>query len=113
MNFETGTWWLVALIFTLALSVVGYFLKRTINKTDEHDRDINHIKQTYVSKAELQGFRQEIRGDMSALAADVREIKENTLTKADFYRTQTATERKIDKMYDLLMQMKNGGKTDG
>lgn len=113
MNFDAGTWWVVAGIAGIAVTVITYFLKRTIAKTDEHDKDINQIKQTYVTKAELEAVRTEIRDDVSELAADVKEIKEKSLTKADFYRTQTATEQKMDKMYDLLLKMSKGGNDNG
>ena len=109
MEFSDGAWWLLATLAGIAVTVISYFLKRTISKMDDHDRDINKIKQTYVTKTELDAVRSEIRDDVGALKADVKEIKENTLTKADFYRSQTATERKIDKVYDLLMDIKRGG----
>lgn len=104
---------MVAGIAGIAVTVITYFLKRTIAKTDEHDKDINQIKQTYVTKAELEAVRTEIRDDVSELGADVKEIKEKSLTKADFYRTQTATEQKIDKMYDLLLKLSKGGNDNG
>ena len=109
MEFDAGTWWVVTGIAGVIIAVVTYFLKRTISKTDEHDKDISQIKQTYVTKSELESVRAEIKSDVSGLAADVKEIKEKSLTKADFYRTQTATEQKIDKMYDLLLKLSKGG----
>ncbi len=84
MEFSDGAWWLLATLAGIAVTVISYFLKRTISKTDDHDRDINKIKQTYVTKTELDAVRSEIRDDVGALKADVKEIKENTLTKADF-----------------------------
>lgn len=58
-------------------------------------------------------MRTEIRDDVSELGIDVKEIKENTLTKADFYRTQSANEQKMDKMYDILLEIRKGGNDNG
>lgn len=109
MEFGAGAWWIVTTLAGIAVTIISYFLRRTISKTDDHDRDINYIKQTYVSKSELEAVRSEIRDDIGSLKADVKEIKESALTKADYYRSQTAAERKIDKLYDLLMDIKRGG----
>ena len=48
MNFSTDTWWIVGIVFSAALAIISFFLKRTISQTDAHDKDINEIKRTYV-----------------------------------------------------------------
>lgn len=93
---------------TVVVAVISYFLKRTINTVDGHDRDINEIKRTYVTKGELKETRDELKDGLEKVSSDVEEIKENCLSKRDYYRVQAKTEEKIDKMYDLLLQM-NGG----
>ena len=93
---------------TVVVAVISYFLKRTINTVDEHDRDINEIKRTYVTKGELKETRDELKDGLEKVSSDVEEIKENCLSKRDYYRVQAKTEEKIDKIYDILMKM-NGG----
>ena len=53
MEFGADTWWLVGLAVTIAIGIIGYFLKRTMSKQDQHEADINHIKLTYVTKEEF------------------------------------------------------------
>lgn len=93
---------------TVVVAVISYFLKRTINTVDGHDRDINEIKRTYVTKGELKETRDELKDGLEKVSSDVEEIKENCLSKRDYYRVQAKTEEKIDKIYDILMKM-NGG----
>lgn len=99
-------------IGTLALGVISYFLKRTISKTDDHDKDIQDIKRTYVTKDELKDFKSEFKESLNKISDDVEGIKENCLSKRDFYRVQAKSDEKIDKMYDLLLKM-NGGSSRG
>lgn len=56
MEFGADTWWLVGLAVTIAIGIIGYFLKRTMSKQDQHEADINHIKLTYVTKEEFKSL---------------------------------------------------------
>ena len=93
---------------TLAIGAITYFLKRTINKVDDHDRDIQMIKQTFASKEELKDFRGEFKESINKLSEDVESIKENGLSKRDFYQSIIRLENKIEKLYDAKMNG-NGG----
>lgn len=104
MEFGADVWWLVSLGITAVTSVIGFFLKRTMTKQDEHEKDINEIKRTYVNKNELKEFKNDVNKSLEKLQQDVDSLKENTLTKRDFLSTQNKTESKIDKIYDLLMR---------
>ncbi len=112
MEFGADTWWIVGIVSTAAIGIISYFLKRTMNKQDRHEEDINHIKLTYVTKDELKELKQETSGALDKLQSDVEEIKDKSLTKADFYRLQSNTDSKIDKIYDLLMQINGGGRNE-
>lgn len=96
-------------VLTLLLGVVSFFLKRTMTTVDGHDKDINHIKQTYVEKPELEKVRTEIRSDIADVKDDIVGMKDTYLTKEDFYRSQAAVDRKLDKIYDLILEIKGGG----
>lgn len=111
MEFGADTWWIVATVWAIVVGVIAYFLKRTINKQDKHEEDINHIKLTYVTRDQLKEFKEETNSVLGKLQQDVEAIKDNTLTKADFYRLQAATDKKLDKLYDLMIEIrgdKNG-----
>lgn len=111
MEFGEDTWWIVGTAVTIAIGTISYFLKRTMSKQDKHEEDINHIKLTYVTKDELKEVKEETTTGINKLQKDVEEIKDKSLTKADFYRLQTNTDNKIDKIYDLLIKM-GGGKNE-
>lgn len=106
MEFGADTWWIVATAATIVVGVISYFLKRTMSKQDENERDIKHIQLTYVTKEEFKDFKDETSGGINKLQKDVESIKDNTLTKADFYRLQSATDKKLDKLYELMIEIK-------
>ena len=109
MEFGTDTWWLVGLAVTIVIGIIGYFLKRTMSKQDQHEADINHIKLTYVTKEEFKELKSDTATSMDKLQKDVEEIKVNTLSKADFYRSQAKTDDKMDKIYDMLIELSKKG----
>lgn len=111
MEFGADTWLIVTAAATMAVGIISYFLKRTMSKQDEHEKDIHHIKLTYVTKDELKELKEETANGIGKLQRDVEEIKDNTLTKADFYRMQANTDQKIDKIYDLMLRI--GGDKNG
>jgi len=106
MTLSDFEWIVVAGAFGLAITVISFFLKRVFNRTDEHEVEINEIKRTYVTKSELKEIKTELRDENRKLTADVAEIKDNYLTKEDYFRTQMSTERKLDRIYELLIKEK-------
>lgn len=103
---------LYGVVITVLWAALTYFLKQTMAKVDNHDTDINHIKQTYVAKEEMDKVRSELRGDITGMTDDISRMKDVFLTKEDFYRSQAAVDKKLDKIYDLILQMK-GSSGDG
>lgn len=82
-------------LLTGGLGIITYFLKRVIDEVDKNKSDISTIKTTYVPKT-----------DFDEVKNEVTKVKENYLTKDDFYREQLKTEQKLDKIMDILMEMK-------
>lgn len=83
------------LILTGGLGIITYFLKRTIDDIDKCQSGLEKVKENYVSKE-----------DFDKCKIDITEVKQNYLTKEDFYREQLKTEQKLDKIMDILMEMK-------
>lgn len=108
MNFGADTWWIVATVATIAVGIISYFLKRTMNKQDRHEEDINHIKLTYVTRDQLKEFKEETNSVLDKLQKDIEDIKENSLKKSDFLRQQANTDQKLDKLYDLVLEIRGG-----
>lgn len=88
----------------LCVSVIAYFLKRTMAKLDDTCKEVHQIQLTYVTKSEMKELQTDLKTDTTRLEEDVREIKEKCLTKDDFYRCQMATDKKIDQIYQRLMK---------
>ena len=63
----------------VAISVITFFLRRTIAELDKCRGDIEKIKEDYI-------------------------------TKEDFFREQGDTRRKLDRIMDILLEIKGGGK---
>lgn len=107
MNFSADTWWILSTAATLAIGIITYFLKRTMSKQDKHEEEINHIKLTYVTKDDLKDVKLEFATTTQKLQKDIEEIKDTCLTKKDFIREHMHLEEKVDKMYDILVNMNN------
>lgn len=77
------------------LGVVGFFLTRAFSNLDKK-----------ADKAEVENLKSEV----GALREIIADVKDNYLTKEDFLREQLKTERTLDKIMDILMEMKGGAR---
>lgn len=127
MVFDTGTWWLFGAICTAVVGAVAYLIKRSLfgrvdkceaaveervkkedyNKAmDECRDDIKKIRQDYTPRSVHDKDIKECRDD-------IKQIKEDYITKDDFFREQAKTDRKLDRIMDILLEMKGDKKGDG
>lgn len=83
-------------VITALIGVIGFFVKRAFDSLNEK-----------ATKAELE----EVKKDVEVCKTDISKIKDNYLTKDDFFREQTKTEKKLDDMLKILMDMSRGGKS--
>ncbi len=107
------SWWTITTVVSLAIGTIIYFLKRTMSTVDGHGKDIQNIQLTYVTKDEMKTLKNDTTGELDEIKCTVGDIKDKYLTKDDFYRTQANTDKKLDKMYDLLLSMSKGGNNRG
>ncbi len=84
---------------TIAIGVISYFLKRTIDRSDKLEETVQKLKEAqftlsdkYATKAEVA----EIKAAMQKLSDNVDYIKEHTTKNEDFIRVMTRLESKID-----------------
>lgn len=110
MNFSTDTWWIVGIVFSAALAIISFFLKRTISQTDAHDKDINEIKRTYVTKNELKELKDDTKQSIDKLSQAVEEIKETGLTKKEFYQSIAELKQENRDQNKLIMELIKEGK---
>ena len=80
-------------VLTLLIGVIGFFLVRTFRELDNK-----------VSAKEYESAQRDIEKNTD----DIRRIKDNYLTKDDFFREQTKTEKKLDDMLKILMDLSKG-----
>lgn len=84
-------------IITGLLGVIGFFLTRSFAALDKK-----------ADKSELDSMKTELESFRKTIA----DIKDNYLTKEDFLREQVKTEKKLDKIMDILMEMKGGHRNE-
>ncbi len=87
------------LALTCGIGAVSFFLRRTISELDECKKDIAEIKRSYASNSQLDDCKR-----------DIAKIKEDYITKEDFFREQTENRRKLDKIMDILLEIKGESK---
>ena len=83
-------------IITALVGVIGFFVKKAFTSLDDK-----------ATKAELEEVKKDIESDR----ASINKIKDRYLTKEDFYREQSKTDKKLDKIMEVLMEINRGGKT--
>lgn len=110
MNFTADTWWLFGLIVTGAIAIIGFFLKRTINEADRHDKEIKEIQLSHVMKDELKDVKNDVNKSIGKLQTDVEQIKDTCLTKKDYYNSINEVKEEIKTQNKLIMELIRGGK---
>lgn len=83
-------------IITALIGVIGFFVKKAFDSLDSK-----------ATKTELEEAKKDIESNKTAIG----KIKDNYLIKEDFFREQTKTEKKLDEMLKILMDMNRGGRT--
>ncbi len=87
------------LILSGGITVMAYFLKRTISELDCFKNEVSNLKEHCIKRNELDECKK-----------DISRIKENYLTREDFFREQETTRRQLDKIMNILLEMKGDGK---
>lgn len=93
-------------VLTVMLGIIGYFLKRTINLVDKHENEISDIKDKYVTKEEIGCLQSDLKSEIGKLAAGIDSLKDNYIRKDDFVREIADLNRRQDRVYDILLEMK-------
>lgn len=95
--------YVITTVIGIGLGVIGYFLKRTMNRLDKNEAMVQEMREAqynlsdkYATKAEVA----EIKMAMQKLTDNVDYIKEHTTKNEDFIRVMTRLENKIDHYYN-------------
>ena len=105
MNLGADTWWIFGLIVSMAVTIISFFLKRTINQADDHEKSINEIKRTYVTKDEMKDLKTDVNKSISKLQSDVEQIKDTCLTKRDFCNSIAEVKEEIKGQNKLILDL--------
>lgn len=81
-------------LITALLGVIGFFVKRAFDSLNGK-----------ATKAELE----EVKKDIEDCKSDISKIKDNYLTKDDYFREQAKVDKKLDSIMNILMKISNGG----
>lgn len=124
MNFDAGTWWLILLLVGSVTGALTYLIKRSVfGKVDKLESRVEYVEKNYTlqkdHESELKECKEDIKGirqdytpkkmhekDFDECKADIKKIKEDYITKEDFFREQGKTDRKLDRIMDILLEMK-------
>ena len=97
MDFDT----IYNMILTVGMGAITFFLKRSFDKLDSRASrsEVNELKskiesadEKYASKTELN----ELKKSIEKIESNIDFLKENTVRNADFIRTMSRLENKID-----------------
>lgn len=97
MDFDT----IYNMILTVGMGAITFFLKRSFDKLDSRASrsEVNELKskiesadEKYASKSELN----ELKKSIEKIESNIDFLKENTVRNADFIRTMSRLENKID-----------------
>ena len=90
---------------TLALSVIGYFLKRTMAKLDSNEGRISNVEKNYESSQAHSDDMREIKTDVENISKSVSAFRDNYVSKEEFVRSISEMNRKFDRVHDKLDRM--------
>ncbi len=118
--------WIITTAVTLGIGVISYFLKRTMSLVDQHNTELQAVREKCASKADLKEQTKEIKEDIRKIREDytprkthqkdydecrqdIKEIRENYLTKEDFIREIANVNRKLDRMTEMMIEAAQKG----
>ncbi|MGN1305325.1 MAG: hypothetical protein ACI4YB_09860 [Oscillospiraceae bacterium] len=81
-------------VLTILIGVIGFFLTRTFKELDNK-----------VSSKEFEVAKKDIEKNTE----DIRRVKDNYLTKDDYFREQAKVDKKLDSIMEILMELSKGG----
>lgn len=107
MDIAVWTSPVISALVGVAVGIISYFLKRTMSSLDRCEIEV----QKKADRGELTAARTDLQGRIDRLDRDIVDIREDYITKEDFFREQAKTDRKLDMIIDILMQ-KGGARSD-
>lgn len=116
MTFDAGTWWLLTVIVTTVVGLVGFLFGRSVfRQLDENRADIKEVRENYTPRTdhqkdleavrrEMKEMRTEMRTEIRQMSDDVKDIKENCIRREEFVSHQLKLENKLDRLMEFMMK---------
>lgn len=106
---------ILSLVVPTVVGIIGYFLKRTIAKADDCEKEIECIKSTYATqssvekiektlKDETAKFQTEIKDRLEDVSTDLKDVQINYIHKNDFFKEMAKIDNKIERILDLIIE---------
>lgn len=103
--------WVIQTIIMLALGLIGYFIKDLKKSIQEEIMDNKRrIEETIES---LEDLREEFKEYKVEQAREISNQFKDYVSKGEFVRVTANYERKLDKIYDILMEIRGSGNKEG
>ncbi len=99
---------IISIIMSLGITTFGFFVKREMKRLDESDKENKAIHQEIFNKvAALSEERQKCNKDCIQSLGEFKEEAYATFVRnADFIRINAEIMKKLDKIFDILFEMK-------
>ena len=91
--------WLIQIATTVGIGIIGYFIRDNSSKTQKMiDQANNKIDQTDGKLEKLEQKFNDFKSD----------LPKEFVMKDDFIRAMTNVDKKLDKIYDIIVEKKGG-----
>lgn len=111
----------IEFLMTTALGIISYFLKKTMDKIDRTEREVQRIERDFVTETahakDMEDMgryitkiredytpRNEFKDAVHEFRNDLKTAQKEFLTKEDFIRENRKTEQRLDDIYKLLLK---------
>lgn len=113
--------YIMEMIGSLAIGIISYFLKKTMDRLEKteqktqgiekdyvtelsHKEDVKRLEDEVVKIREDYTPKEEFKKVVDEFRTDIKGVSDKFLTKEDFYREQSKMEKKLDNIIDLLVK---------
>lgn len=91
-------------VIAIFLTVLGFFLKRTIGEVDDLKDDMQDVRLNYTPRKD---FR-ELETKIDTVTEKVNEVQRDSISKDDFFIQMAKVERMLERMDEKMERYRDG-----
>ena len=95
-------------LYPIAYAIIAFFLKKNQDRQEKLEERVNKIEKDYVTETSHEKSLTKIENELKGVKEDIKDMSSKFLTKEDFFREQAKTDKKLEKITDILMEIKEG-----